>query len=121
MDINTVVVAIIGTVGGGLILGILLFPVRQFITKRTEKRREQDRKLHEHFGDIKQEAIQIVNSCMKLRDYYGMIILNNAGLTIDWNDYISKFGIGLLPQPPNIFTSHFPKDATELANWRIRI
>jgi len=121
MNFDTVVLVIIGTVVGGLILWILLFPLRQLMTKRTEKKREQDRKLYEHFRDIKQEVIQIVDSCMKLRDYYGMIILNNAGLTIDWNDYISKFGIGLLPQPSNIFSAHFSKDAAELAEWRKQI
>jgi len=86
-----------------------------------EKKKEQDRKLRIHFEEIKQEATQIVDSCIHLTDYYGMILMNRIGLTIDWSDYISKFGLGLLPELSTIFTAHFAKDTAEIARLRMNI
>jgi len=61
MDFDTVIVVIIGTVVGGIILWILLFPVRQFITQRSEKKKEQLEKLRIHFEDINREVINHIS------------------------------------------------------------
>lgn len=52
---------LVATVGGGLILWILLFPVRQFISQQFEKKKEKDRKLRTHFEDINKEVINRIS------------------------------------------------------------
>ena len=61
MDFSTVVAAIVGTVGGGIILWILLFPLRHFLGQRAVKKKEQDPKLRTHFEDINKDVINHVS------------------------------------------------------------
>ena len=45
----------------GLVLYILLFPVRQSITQRAEKKKEEEKKLRIHFEDINREIISHIS------------------------------------------------------------
>ena len=61
MNLEPVITGLVITVIGGIIVGILIFPVRHFITQRTEKKKEQDRKLRIHFEDINKEVINRIS------------------------------------------------------------
>ena len=52
-SIPTLAQQVIIAVIAGVILWIMFFPVRQFITQQPEKRKEQDKKLRIHFEDIR--------------------------------------------------------------------
>ena len=61
MNLEPVITGLVITVIGGIIVGILIFPVRHFITQRTEKKKEQGRKLRIHFEDINKGVINRIS------------------------------------------------------------
>jgi hypothetical protein len=72
MDFSALIVPIAGAVVGGLILWILLFPIRQFIAQQPEKRKERDKKLRIHFEDINSKVIGRISEMSR-----GLVIRNN--------------------------------------------
>ncbi len=60
-SIPTLAQQVIIAVIAGVILWIVFFPVRQFITQQPEKRKEQDKKLRIHFEDINREIISHIS------------------------------------------------------------
>ncbi|MFC1983695.1 hypothetical protein ACFLVO_01595 [Chloroflexota bacterium] len=116
MDFSPAIMAIIGTVMGGLILWILLFPVRHFVNQQSEKRREQDRKLRIHFDDLKKEARAIMSEA-QISEMYGLIVTYAGGTP----QYHPEF-VGIeLPKLPNSFEAHFSKETEMYRNCISRI
>lgn len=116
MDFNTVVVLIIGTVVGGIILWALLFPVRQSITQRAEKKKELEQKLMIHFDEL-YDDIKAMLSDIKINEMYGLIVTYAGGVPLYHPDFV---GIEL-PKLPDSFNAHFPKETKTYGNHIHRI
>lgn len=99
--------AIIGGVSGGIITVIGYIFVTRWLNKKTaerESRREEKEKLRVHFRDLKNEAQEsFIEKTLAITSSYG------------------KIEVTELPQPPNSFAAHFPKETTELVKYRSEI
>lgn len=116
MDFTTYIVPIGASVAGGLILLILLFPVRHFINQRSEKKREQDRKLRIHFKELAEEAKSILSEA-NVSEMYGLIVTYAGSIPQYHPDCV---GIEL-PKLPDSFQAHFPKETEMYGNYISRI
>jgi len=82
VNTNALIIPIAGTVVGGIILWFLLFPLRQFITQRPEKKKELDRKLRIHLNDINKEVISRISEMARsLTVRNNRLVTNYAPIT----------------------------------------
>ena len=71
-SLPTITQQIIIAVIAGMILWILLFPVRQYITQHPEKKKEIEKKLRIHFEDINRKVIERISEMSR-----SLVIRNN--------------------------------------------
>ncbi len=106
-SIPTLAKQLIIAVIAGLILWIVIFPVRQFITRQPEKRKEQEKKLRIHFEDINREVTNHISEMAR-----NLTIRNNrlvfgsyAPVGESYNFEKQEFY--------DYFELHFPEEAKE--------
>lgn len=108
------VIAITATVIAGLVIWILLFPVRHFVTRRLENKRKQGEKLKIHFEELKREAQEIVRIISRVTENYGKMVSHSQAI-------YSEITSVVFPQLSDRFMAHFPEETTELAEYERRI
>jgi hypothetical protein len=108
------VIAISATVIAGLVIWMLLFPVRHFVTRHLEDKRKQDKKLKIHFEELKREAQEIIRIISRVTENYGKIVSHSQAI-------YSELTSVVLPQPSDSFMAHFPEETTELAEYERKI
>ena len=106
MDANSLIIPIIGTVVGGIILWFLLFPLRQFITRRPEKKKEQDEKLRIHFGDIVKEVINHISEMAR------SLAIRHERLVTSYAPVSESYPVEK-NESYEFFELHFPEEAEE--------
>jgi len=106
MDFDTAVLAIIGTVVGGIILWILLFPLRHFLAQRAEKKKEQDKKLSIHFDDINKEVIKRISEMAR------SITIRHERLVTSYAPISESYEFEK-QESYRCFELHFPEEAKE--------
>ena len=111
MNLEPVITGLVITVIGGIIVGILIFPVRHFITQRTEKKKEQGRKLRIHFEDIVKEVINHISEMARsLAIRHERLVTSYAPISESYNFEKNE--------SYEFFELHFPEEAKE---WNSRI
>ena len=99
--------AIGGAAVGGLMLWIILFPIRQSFTQRAEKKRKEEEKLRIHFEDINREIISHISEMAR-----SLAIRNNRLVFGSYAPVGNSYPFEK-NESYEFFELHFPEEAKE--------
>jgi len=98
------------------IVSVLAFPVRKWIIRSREQKKQQEERLRLHFKELDEEARAILSEA-KISEMYGLIVTYAGGIPQYHPDLV---GIEL-PKLPDSFEAHFPKETEMYGNYISRI